>query len=194
MTGAEIFIIGALVAGTAIQAYGQYQAGKAADQQSKAEAAWHNYNAQVAKREAEAEREATRAQATQQAKKAKAFQARQFSLIGASGVNIEGSPLLVVEDTAEQLKLEEIDILKHGARRASFYESQSILDTFSAGATRSRGSAARSAGRMGAFGSILTGAASAGLVAGRFSGTSPAGTFQSKTGMSQIEFGRRFIG
>lgn len=170
MTGAEPIIfgltgtqlaIGGILAGAGLQAYGQYQQGKAAQQQAKSEQAWHNYNAQVAKREAAAEKEATRAEAKQHARKAKMFQARQRALIGASGVNIEGSPLLVMEDTAEQLKLEEIDILKRGQRKASRFESQSILDMSMGSMAKKRGKAGLQAGKTAAAGSILSGTASA---------------------------------
>ena len=161
MTGAEFAIIALMAAGTATAAYGQYQEGKAANQQAKSEAAWHNYNANVAKREAEAEKEAGRKQGAAAARRADAFGKKQRSLIGASGVNVEGSPLLVMEDSAERFKLEEIEIRTQSQRRSAKWESQSVLDQFSASSAKSRGSAAASAGKWGAAGTSLKGGAAA---------------------------------
>jgi len=150
-----------LIAGAAVLAYGQYQEGKAAEQQGKAEAAWHQYNAEIARREKTAEEEATRSKVTQQRREAKAFESRQRSLIGASGVNIEGSPLLLAEDTAEQFKIQEADIITKGRRRASAFESQSILDVSKASAAKARGAAAKRAGVTRAIGTGLLGGAQA---------------------------------
>lgn len=158
--------------GVGVTAYGQYQEGKAAEQQAKAQAAWHKYNADIALREAEEERIATAFAAKQENRKAEIRASRARSLIGASGVDIQGSPLLVAEDEAEQSKLEEINILTAGSRRASFFESQSILDTSKASAAKVAGGAAKRAGAIGAAGSGLIGTASA------FSGSNTGGSQQ----------------
>ena len=53
MTGAEIAIIALAATGTAVAAYSAYEQGKAAEQQARAQAAWHAYNARIAKKEQE---------------------------------------------------------------------------------------------------------------------------------------------
>lgn len=164
MTGAEIAIIALAAAGTGMAAYGMYQQGKQAEQQAKAEAAWHSYNALIAKRGAEAERQAAAFEAGQQRKKAKQLLARQRALIGAAGVTVEGSPLLVMEDTAAELALENINIRMRGARRVSAYESQSILDISKASAAKSAAGGYRRAGAWGAGASLLSGAAYTGYM------------------------------
>lgn len=175
MSGA---IIVAAFAATAIQAYGQYQAGKAAEaqaiasaKQARAEAAWHDYNAKIALREAEAERQAAAFEAQQQAREAKQLKARQRAIVGASGVTAEGSPLLVMEDTAAQLALENAMIRMRGARGVARWRSQSILDVGKAGMARSRAAgfgqaavSARKAGAIGAGTSILGGVADIGYM------------------------------
>ena len=76
-----------LIAGTAVSAYSVYQQNKSAQQQSRAQAAWSRYNAQVAQREAEAERKAAAFESKQQRRQGAMLLARQRALIGASGIN-----------------------------------------------------------------------------------------------------------
>lgn len=162
MTGFEIAILSLAGAGVGVAAYGQYQAGKSAQQQAKAEAAWHAYNAKVARREEEAERKATAFEVQQHQREAKQISARLRARVGKAGVTMAGSPLLVAEDTAAQFALESANIRMTGARRAARWRSQSILDISMAGAARQRGTAARRAGAYQAGASILGGAADIG--------------------------------
>lgn len=158
MTG-DPFTTGILVSmavGTGVQAYGQYQEGKVAAQQARAQAAWHDYNAKIALREAEAERRASAFEAKQQKRKGKQLLARQRALRGAAGITMEGSPLLVAEDTAAQLALENAMIRMTGTRRVSRWKSQSILDVSMARTARTRAESARQAGILGAGASLLT--------------------------------------
>lgn len=164
MTGAEIAIIALAATGTGVAAYSQYQQGKAAEDQAKAEAAWHAYNAKVAQREAEAEREAAEFESIQHKKQADKLLARQRVLRGASGVTVEGSPLLVMEDTAAELALEAANLRMTGQRRISQFKSQSILDISKAGAAKARGAGFAQAGKIGAGATILGGAADIGMM------------------------------
>ena len=146
MTGAEIVAIASLTS-AGVAAYSSYQQG----QQQKA---WSAYNARVAEREAQSEREAARFESQQQRRQAKMLMARQRSLVGASGVEAEGSPLLVMEDTAEQLAIENAQIRKQGANRVQRWRSQAILD-------RMQGKSAAKAGMYSAGASLLSGASDA---------------------------------
>jgi len=163
MTGAEIALI-AMAVGTGVQAYAQYQAGKSAAAQAKAEAAWHAYNAKVSLREAEAERQAAAFEAQQQKRKGKQIQARLRAAVGKAGVTMEGSPLLVAEDTAAELALENAMIRMTGARRVARWKSQSILDISKASMAKTRAESAERAGILGAGTSLLTGAAQTGYM------------------------------
>jgi len=147
--------------GVGVSAYGQYQQGKQAERQAKAQAAWNLYNAKVAKRQAEAERVATAFEVGQQKKRAKTLLARQRALIGASGVEMEGSPLLVAEDTAAELAKEEVNIQLRGTRRAMGFESQSILDISKASAAKARAAGFGRAAVTGAGATLLQGSATA---------------------------------
>lgn len=165
MTGAEIALLSVAAAGVGVAAYGQYQQGKQAQSQAKAQAAFNLYNSKVAKREAEAERVASRFAVTQQKKRAKALLARQRSLIGASGVEFEGSPLLVAEDTAAEFAKEKVNLRLTGQRRVSVFKSQSILDISKASAAKSAAAGFGRAAIFNAGSTILQGAARIGFQA-----------------------------
>ena len=164
------------IVGTGVQAYGQYQQGKQAQAaskqaqaQAKAQAAWNLYNSKVAKRQAEAESRAAAFESKQAKRKAEALQAKFRARRGASGVGMEGSPLLAEEDLAAQLAIEQTNIRLTGQRRVAAYKSQSILDVSKASAATSRasgyGQAASTQGRaayIGAGGTLLQGGAQAG--------------------------------
>lgn len=157
MTGFELYF---LIASAAMGAYSQYEQGKSAERQSKAEAAWHQYNAKVAEREEAAELKASVFEAKQQKRRGKMLLARQRALTGASGVQMVGSPLLVAVDTARQLAIESANIRMTGIRRAGAFRSQSILDISQASAARVRAKGYKRAGAIGAGTSILQGGTS----------------------------------
>jgi len=161
---AEAVIIGGIIAGTGIAAYGQYQSGKQAQSQAKAQAAWHSYNAKVAQREKESQDAANLFASKQQKKKAEALLSRQRALIGASGVEMEGSPLLVAEDTAAELAMEAENLRLTGQRKSQAYASQSILDISKASAAKSAAAGYGKAAVIGAGSSILQGASQTGYM------------------------------
>lgn len=163
-------LTGLFAAGIGLQAYGQFQQRRQAQDVAKAQAAWDLYNSKVAKRQAEAERAATAFEVGQQRKRAKAILSRQRSLIGASGVQMEGSPLLVAEDTAAELAKEEVNIQLRGARKAMRFESQSILDISKASAAKARAAGFGKAAVIGAGASILQGASTAAFRRGQIRG------------------------
>lgn len=154
-------ILIASLVGTGVAAYGQYQQGKTAQSQAKAQAAWNLYNSKVAKREADIERQATTEDVRQQRKRAKTLLARQRALIGKSGVQMEGSPLLVAEDTAAELAKERVNIQLRGTRKAISFESQSILDISKASAAKQRAKGFGKAAVIGTGASILSGTSKA---------------------------------
>ncbi|NQT03374.1 MAG: hypothetical protein HQ580_15205 [Planctomycetes bacterium] len=171
MTGAEIAMISLMAAGTGVAAYGQVKQGQTAASQAKQSAAWQDYNAKVAKREADAERRAADFEATQHTRRSKQLLAHQRALIGKSGVTPEGSPLLLAEDTAAQLAIEGANIRTTGARRVQALKSRSILDTSMAKAARSSAPGYKQAGYLKAGSSILQGGAQAAYMGSQGGGT-----------------------
>lgn len=160
MTGGEAAVILALT-GAGVSAYSAYQQGQTASDQAKQSAAWQDFNAKVAKREADAERKASDFEAVQHTRRSKQLLARQRALRGISGVTPEGSPLLFAEDTAAQLAIEGANIRTTGARRVQALKSRSILDTAQARASRAAAPGFRRAGVISAGASILQGGAQA---------------------------------
>lgn len=130
---------------TLLSAYGGYEQGQLAKRQMEAsardarsEAAIHAYNAELAVKEGMAEREATMYELIQHRRISKQIMAKSRASIGKSGVTPEGSPLLVMEDTAAQLALEHVLMTEAGVRRVGQWKSKSILDLKKAEAARQR--------------------------------------------------------
>lgn len=87
---------GAMIAGSAVSAYGQYQSAKA-----QAKTAKNQADAKELEASKLLERAAINAQATERT--GKEVEAQQISSFIASGVEIDGTPLSVLEDTADKI-------------------------------------------------------------------------------------------
>lgn len=98
----------AIIVGSVVSAAGSISAGKA---QKKAA----QQNAALARMQAEEDARRARRQSD-------ALMGRQRAVVGASGTSMEGSPLLIVQDTAREAEIEVRHILRGGAARASAYQ------------------------------------------------------------------------
>jgi len=129
--------------------------------QGKSQAAWNKYNAQVAERNAKAAKAVAEAEAARKRRETQRLLRRQRAVYGKAGVTFEGSPLLVMEDTAAEGELDALLIEYRGLTQKQAYRSQAETD-------RMRAQQAKAAGWYGA-GTSLLGAASntAGLYAPR---------------------------
>ena len=155
-----------MLASTAMQYSAQRKQGKAqkrqaeaAARQARAQAAYNRYNAKIAEQEALAEQQATLQDLKQHRRTSKQKMSRLRAAVGKSGVMMEGSPLLVAEDTASQLALEHawIGFRSEGLlhlKKAAMSELQAT-NYLSAGRDFAR------AGRMRAGASLLGGGAQA---------------------------------
>lgn len=143
-------VAGVLVVGTAVAAYGQYEAGQAA----KATA---NYNAKLAKNEAKAREQQAHVESQQMQKNKERLLASQRAGFAKGGAVItEGTPLLLM---AEQAGTAELDILNQQRNRAM--EASSLRSEASLSKIQGK-QAARSA-NIQAGATVLQGAGSAGL-------------------------------
>jgi len=181
-----------IIAGAGVQAYSSYQQGQAQKEQAKfqaqqaeSRAKWQDYNAKVAEREAEAQRQAMEIESAQQRRQAKQIKGRQRAIYGASGVTMEGPPLLVAEDTAAQLELENSLLRTAGNRKAMMFEQQSMYDRADAAASRSTSRMYQSSssyygqqGAWGAAGSLLSGAGQASYMSSQMSNPSVSAEFE----------------
>ena len=135
---------GLMLAGTALSAYGQLQAGSAEDETAK-------YNQQVKEREAQAEVQRGRVESRRQAEDAARTMASLKSGLSASGVvTTEGTPLQLI---AEQTRQSELDnqMIGYNAQTGAgrkIEEGKQI---------RFAGKQAKRASRIGAGSTLLTG-------------------------------------
>ena len=148
----------AIAVGAAVSAYGQYQAGKAAEEQGKAEQAIAEHNAKIKEREAAAELERARAQAEKFRLEGEGLQGQQKVAFAKGGVlSTVGTPALLLEETAMNLEADRMEILKQGFLGRSFRLSEAEGQRAVGSAARARGKNIRTASRYQSGGSLLTG-------------------------------------
>jgi hypothetical protein len=141
----------AAVAGAATAAYGTYKQGQDAAAASK-------YNEAVAFRQADQARDQAAIRAEEQALQDRRAQATVRARLGASGVEVEGSPLLVLMANADQAQLDQERIKYGGEITASGLEARGRLEG-------AYGRTAQTAGAIGAGASLL---GSAGRIASTY--------------------------
>lgn len=100
------------VASTAMSVMGTLSAGKAAQGAA-------NYNAQSALMEAQSREAAQRAQAARQIGATRAT-------IGKSGATSEGTPLLVLAESAANAEIDALNTRQTGERQAALYRAQGV--------------------------------------------------------------------
>ena len=165
-TGVEVALIAAAVGGTAMTAAGQMQQ---ADPAKKAA----SFNAAVQRNQAIAARQKAEFDAKRQRSATQDLLARQRAGFAASGVVLEGTPLEVLEATAEAGELDAQVIIHGGELGATGFEAQSELSRFEA-------AAAGKAGPLAAGATLLTGVGKTGLAAKQAGvGTGSTGTLGS---------------
>lgn len=112
-----------LVGGGAVSAYGQLMQGQAAKQAGEYNAQVAEQNAMLSLQQSKEEERKFRIQARRQVGEIKAS-------YGASGVQLEGSPLDVLEDNVEQMETDAQSIRQNGINRAVAFKNQARLDRF----------------------------------------------------------------
>ena len=141
-------------AGTALTAYGEYQAGKTTNDAAK-------YNAAVLEREAKAREQKASYDSRRQAEAASRLSGSIRAGLGGSGaVMTEGSPLMIQSEQAEQSELENLLIGYEGATEAQYLRSRAEQEKYS-------GKVAKKAGTLGAITTLLTGFGTLGLNQGK---------------------------
>ena len=146
--GAEV-AIAMMAVGTAVNAYGQYQAGKA---QKRA----YEYNAQVQEQNAKMAQEQAEYEARRQKSRTRKMLAAQRVAYNASGVvGNAGTALDTLRQTMMEGEMDRMAILYGGDVEAVNQRSQAAL-------SRMQGKAAYKAGMFGAAGTLLSGAGQTG--------------------------------
>ena len=142
--------IGLMVAATAASTYAAYEGGR---QQKKAA----ETSATLAERDAENQRAAAKIRAENYAEEARRRMATMRAGYAASGVTMEGTPLLVMMETAREVEKDIQRIKWGGEAQAAAFEGE-------AGLQRMIGKQAYQQGIMGAGTSLLTGASRIGAM------------------------------
>jgi hypothetical protein len=157
-----IVVAAVTIAAAGVTAYSQVQQGRTANAVATYNAQLANRNAEIAEQNAEAAKLAGTAREEQSRDEVRRVLARQRALVGASGVTTEGSPLLVMMESARQGELDALRIrytseveARSGQFQAQQYQSEATLQ-------RLQGKQAQTAGYMSAGGTLLTGFAQAG--------------------------------
>lgn len=147
----------AIAGAAATTAYGEYQAGKAAEAEGKAQQQIAEYNAKLKEREAAAERERARVEAEQFKERGRGLLAEQRVGYAKGGVLTTGTPAEVIDITSKNLEADRMRILKEGFLAGSFRESEAEGLRYEGRAARARGKAAKRGAMFSAAGSILSG-------------------------------------
>ena len=162
LTAAHFGAIGAAlsVASFASTAFGQAQQGQAQSAAARQQAQVAQFNSRVAENNAILSRQAAEADADTIDRQRRIALARQATSFAASGVTInEGSTLEVFGDTAAEFELDRLNRLHQGQVQSNAQRIQATLDRNNAQGLLAQGSAAASAGRSAAFGTVLSGSA-----------------------------------
>lgn len=145
ITAADVAAVGGAVASAA----GAVSAGQS-------QSAMANYNAMVAQRDAEQAKVAAQFEETRQRQTAAALRGSQRAAFSKAGLQLEGSPLLVMAESQEEAEMDALVLRHSGSVAEARSRSQAALD-------RLQGKSARAAGVIGAGSSLLTGVSRVGL-------------------------------
>ena len=154
----------ALIASAAISTVGAIQQGKAAETQAENEETIAEFNQAVANQQASEEERAAAERALIQEREGEKFKARQRAVAGTTRVEVRGSILTVLEDTAITLELDRLNILREGSIRAGQRRAQGTSFGLSA---KAAGSRAKAQSRATVLTGISTGLSGFSTIAGR---------------------------
>lgn len=145
--------------GLGLQMKAAHEQGKQIEAQSKSEAAWQEYNAKLAEREATETQEAAAVEEKRQRKAGERLKARQRVQLGKIGVLPVGSAELVLKETVTELEEDALRIRRGGQVGAQRLTAEAMLSRLRGRAALFRGRAARRAARFGGAGEALRGGA-----------------------------------
>jgi len=145
-------IIAAGGAGTAatVSAYSSYQQGKSQE-------AMGDYNAKVAEAESKRQEQIARLEQRELIEEKRRFVSRQVAVYGKQGVQLKGTPLRVMAQTAKTFAREQQMAVYNRQVAAAGYRSEANLYKF-------QGKAAKRAGYLGVGQSLIGGAAQIGSI------------------------------
>lgn len=171
-TTAAYVSIGSALASAAVGTFGAIQQGNAAKNAAEYQAAVDRNNQQVAAWQAADALERGQEAERQQRLRAQSALGSQKAAMAANGLDLtSGSPLDILGDTAMYGELDALTIRSNAEREAYGYRVQSQNFSTNAQLSQMRGSAAQTAGMIGAGSTLLTGAGQAAGTWAKFGGT-----------------------
>lgn len=148
----------ATVASTVIGAAGTIYQAQSASASANYQAQVNENNAIIADRNAADARKRGAEAEQEHRRRVSALQGKQTAVMAASGVDLgSGSPLNILADTAQMGELDAVTIRNNAEREALGYESQGMNFRAEAQLSRSAAKSARTAGMIGAAGSVVSG-------------------------------------
>jgi len=156
VASAGMTVYGALQSAKAEKEIGAAQRDAALQEQANLE-----YNAAIQQNQAVLEEQAAAHQAGIAAEQGRVFKARQRAQYAKAGVTLEGSPLLVLQDTASKIQADLDAIYWGGAQKAQYYRSQAGLSILQGRSVARGGQISYRASRTRAGTALLSGASSA---------------------------------
>jgi hypothetical protein len=161
--GLPLVLAGVGLAGTALSAYGSYEQGQAQSASAQYQAQVAANNAKIARQNAVLEIQSGETQATNVGLKTRAVVGQEKATQGASGVNVnKGSAVDVRAGTEETGMLDALTVRSNAARRAYGYQVSATSDTAQSQLLQRQSEQAETAGDIGAFASLISGASTVG--------------------------------
>jgi hypothetical protein len=160
MCNPAFIMMGATAISGGLSAYGQIQQGNAAMESARYQSAVQRNNAIMEENRATQERMKGDVEANQKRREIARLIGAQRAGVGASGVEMSGSYLDVLSDSATQGALDVAMIRYNAETRARDYEFSASNLRAQSELTLAEGRSARQASRIGAFGTLLGTAAS----------------------------------
>ena len=147
-----------MVAGVAMDTYGQYAQGQALKDQANTEKQILEYNASIKERESKLALERSRAEAEKFQLQGEEFKAEQNVTLAKGGVlTSTGTPMMVMEQTAEGLEADRKMILKEGFLNQSALHQQAEGLLYESRAAKARGINMGRAGNIRTATTLLSG-------------------------------------
>ncbi len=160
-------VIPLLIAAGTVATVSAIQQGRAAEAQGRTQEKIAQRNADIALKQAEEEKQAAAAQAIAQERRGRALIGEQRAKFAKSGVELRGSPLSVLVETAEELEADRLSILRTGSIAAGRNIAQAGIFRAQGSAAKASGTATKRASVLSAVGTGLSTAASVGFVSSR---------------------------
>ena len=152
------FAVPLMIAGTAIQAIGAIQQGRAQSAQYQSQANAQEYNARVSRSQAEAAGQQWSAREDEQRRQARQILGKQLAATAQSGVNLNGSAADIFRESMINAEQDALNIRYEGEMTRTGLLNQAQMSDYEASASRSAAKSARRSGYMSAAAAIASGA------------------------------------